>query len=300
MRQCYNSMYCLLLVVYVVASNAATIRTGNVIDIQVVDHPEFSGKYTVNENGTIEYPLLDDQPVVNSNTSDLMQDLTYLLASRIDNPAVMVSIVENPEIAVSVLGQVNKPGMVTMISGASVQEAIVAAGGPVTAKADLSRIRVIYKDAGRVPAMFDLEAFLNEGTMEMMPRLSNGDAVVVLTLEKSRSVKVIGAVQKPGLFTLDEKINLFEAIYLAGGPNEKSDLTRVRRFTLKAGGGQSEEVIDLQGYIDNGKMENIPEVLEGDVIIVYARWFDWKTVLSVLNNTLLFIVTIQAFAGIFK
>ena len=47
-------------------------------------------------------------------------------------------------------------------------------------------------------------------------------------------------------------------------------------------------------------MNNVPKVAEGDVIIVYARWYDWKTVLSVLNNVLLFVVTIQAFSGVFK
>jgi hypothetical protein len=47
-------------------------------------------------------------------------------------------------------------------------------------------------------------------------------------------------------------------------------------------------------------MNSVPKVAEGDVILVYARWYDWKTVLSVLNNVLLFIVTIQAFSGVFK
>jgi hypothetical protein len=47
-------------------------------------------------------------------------------------------------------------------------------------------------------------------------------------------------------------------------------------------------------------MDKIPEVNPGDVIIVYSKWFDWKTMLAVLNNTLLIIVTIQAFAGVFK
>jgi len=289
----------LYLTVLVHPVSAGIIQAGDVIEISVVDHPEFSGKFPVNDKGIIEYPLLADHSVANTNTTELMQELTYLLARHIDNPLVMVSIVTNPEITVSVLGQVNKPGTITLLEGASVQEAIVAAGGPVAEKADLRKIRVIYHDRTRRGELFNLEEFLAEGTVDRMPVLSNGDAVVVLTQEKSRSVKVIGAVQKPGLFTVGEKINLFEAIYLAGGPSERADLTRVRRFS-QDGAHQTEEVIDVQKYIDSGKMNGIPAVYEGDVIIVYNRWFDWKTTLTVLNNTLLFIVTIQAFAGIFK
>ena len=58
--------------------------------------------------------------------------------------------------------------------------------------------------------------------------------------------------------------------------------------------------LNVQSYIDRGEMKSVPKVAEGDVVIVYARWYDWKTVLSVLNNVLLIIVTLQAFGGVFK
>ena len=45
-------------------------------------------------------------------------------------------------------------------------------------------------------------------------------------------------------------------------------------------------------------MDEIPLVNEGDIIIVYSKWFDWKTLLTILNNALLFVVTIQTFAGL--
>jgi hypothetical protein len=61
-----------------------------------------------------------------------------------------------------------------------------------------------------------------------------------------------------------------------------------------------EEILDIQGYVDKGKLDNIPAVAEGDVLIVYTKWFDAKTLLTLLNNTLLIIVTIQAFTGVFK
>jgi len=279
---------------------ASIIKTGDVLEIKVLEHPEFSGRYTVDKLGFIDYPLLAEVPVVNISTVELMNDLTFRLARHLDNPLVIVSIIEKPEITVTVLGQVATPGPVLTVEGATVQEVIMLAGGPLPDVADLRRIKIIHAEKSEEPDLFDLESFLLNGNVDDLPRLKAGDIVIVLALEKTRKVKVIGAVQKPGLFSLEEKMNLFEIIYLAGGPTEKADLSRIRRLTRQENGRITEEILDIQNYIDKGRMDNIPEVMEGDVIIVYTKWFDWKTVMTVLNNTLLFIVTIQAFAGIFK
>jgi len=290
----------MLLALPVCGQGMSIIKFGDVLDIAVLQHPEFSGRYTVNEHGCIEYPLLGESPVVNSSVAELMNDLTFRLARHFDNPLVFVKRIDKPEISVTVLGEVVSPGPVKTFTDASIQEVLKAAGGPTPARADLGRIKIVHNDKSREPELFNLDSFLVHGNVEDLPHLAADDIVIVMAEEKSRKVKVIGAVQKPGLFELEETMNLFEVIYLAGGPAEKSDLSRVRRFTRQENRAVTEEVIDLQGYIDKGKMDNIPMVMEGDVIIVYAKWFDWKTLLTVLNNSLLFIVTIQAFAGIFK
>jgi protein involved in polysaccharide export with SLBB domain len=106
-------------------------------------------------------------------------------------------------------------------------------------------------------------------------------------------------VNKPGFFDLEEEITVFELIYMAGGPAERADLSHVRRI-YDRGGKTMEEIVNVQSYIDKGEMNNVPKVTEGDIIIVYARWYDWKTILSILNNVLLFLVTLQAFGGVFK
>ncbi|MGB7569645.1 MAG: SLBB domain-containing protein [Chitinivibrionales bacterium] len=293
------SIACLFLVCVVFYAPAAIIKSGDVLEIGVQLHPEFSGRFTVSENGTIDYPLLADQVIVNSTTSELMNDLTLRLAKHIDNPLVIVSIVENPEILVFVLGQVKNPGPVKTYSGSTLQEVLQLAGGPL-ATADIQKVKIIHKNAGNDNAeYFDLKAFMQNGNIDNMPRLKADDTVILLAMKGNRKVKVIGAVNKPGFFDLEEDVTVFEIIYLAGGPGERADLSHVRRFSDHQG-KTIEETINVQSYIDKGEMNSVPKVAEGDVIIVYARWYDWRTVLSVLNNVLLFIVTIQAFSGVFK
>jgi protein involved in polysaccharide export with SLBB domain len=280
----------------VLTAEAAIIKAGSVLDIKVSEHGEFSGRYTVGEDGTIDYPLLADQNITDITTSELMNELTFRLAKHIDNPLVLVEIVARPEVLVTVLGQVAKPGPVTIYRDASVQEAIQLAGG-ATEWADLERIKVVHKGTGEANAeYFDLKQFMEDGSMASMPRLAQDDVVIVLSVEHDTKVKVIGAVNKPGFYPLESEMNLFELIYLAGGPSEKADLSRVRRFSKKDG-KTIEDVVDIQSYIDKGKMDDVPTAAEGDVVIVYAKWFDWGKFLTILNNVLLFIVTIQGIRG---
>ncbi|MFP4162645.1 MAG: SLBB domain-containing protein [Chitinispirillaceae bacterium] len=278
--------------------SSAIIKPGDVLNIRVVSHREFSGRYTVSQNGRIDYPLLADEKVSNVSTSELMAELSFRLAKHIDNPLVLVSVVENPEIAVSVLGQVQEPGPVVIHQGATLQEVIHKAGGP-TEDADLAKVRIIYGGRTHGSEYFDFKEFLSSGNMDQMPRLNNNDMVVVLARSKNKKVKVIGSVQKPGMFDIDEKTNIFEAIYLAGGPVKEADLSKVRRLSQNED-ERNEEIIDVQAYIDNGQMDSLPLVKQGDVVLVYSKWFDWQTFMTVTNNVLLFLVTLQTFAGLFK
>jgi protein involved in polysaccharide export with SLBB domain len=277
----------------------AIIKSNDVLDIVVQNHPEFSGRFTVAENGAIDYPLMADQNIITITTSELMNDLTLRLAKHIDNPLVLISVIDKPEIAVFVVGQVKTPGPVKTYLGATLQEVLQSAGGPLPT-ADLQKVKIVHKNVSNENAeYFDLKSFLLTGNLDNMPRLKPDDTVILLSQKANRKVKAIGAINRPGVFEIEDEITVFELIYLAGGPAERADLSHVRRI-YDRDGKTMEEIINLQSYLDKGEMNNVPKVAEGDVIIVYARWYDWKMVSSILNNVLLFIVAIQAFSGIFK
>ena len=97
--------------------NAGIIRNGNVLDIQVIGHPELSGRYVVGDDGKIDYPLIADEKISDISTTELTNELTFKLARNFDNPLVLISIVENPEIEITVLGEVLKPGVVKITKG---------------------------------------------------------------------------------------------------------------------------------------------------------------------------------------
>ena len=178
--------------------NAGIIRNGNVLDIQVIGHPELSGRYVVGDDGKIDYPLIADEKISDISTTELTNELTFKLARNFDNPLVLISIVENPEIEITVLGEVLKPGVVKITKGASVQEAIMNAGGPVVKSADLTSIKVIHKNRPDVPEIFNFQQFLRDGDVEKMPQLAADDIVIVMTKKGTSNVKVIGQFRSPG------------------------------------------------------------------------------------------------------
>ena len=58
-----------------------------------------------------------------------------------------------------------------------------------------------------------------------------------------------------------------------------------------------DEAVDLQRYIDNGKLDNIPKVKEGDTVVVYKKFFSWKVFLQFVRDALVLFTAYHVFTG---
>ena len=65
--------FALVLACLAAAPRSAIIKSGDVLDIRVQEHPEYSGTFAVGENGQIDHPLLADETIVNVSTAELMR-----------------------------------------------------------------------------------------------------------------------------------------------------------------------------------------------------------------------------------
>ncbi len=261
----------------------AVIKAGMTLNIIVKNDPQLSQIVKVQENGTLEYPLYQDVSVIDKTTSELQDILTFRLARVIESPLVLVSIVTEVPLQIYVLGQVPKPGMVSVSPRASLQEVLQAAGGP-SEHADLEKVKVVHRNQGDESASYyNLQKFLTVGDLALLPTLRDGDRIIVLASKSSKYVKVLGAVSKPGFYTLNESASVFDMLYLAGGPSADANLTKVRVMGQR--GGQSADfMLDLQRFIDEGGTEKLPLLSQGDVIIVYNKTLTWSKSLTVLRD----------------
>ena len=129
-------------------ARATVIKAGMSLNIVVKNDKELSQIVKVNDNGTIDYPLYQDMSVIDKTTSELQDILTYKLAKVVESTMVLVSVLTENPINLYVLGQVKKPGLLTVPPKASLQEVMLLAGGTLET-ADLQRVKV----GQRMPAI---------------------------------------------------------------------------------------------------------------------------------------------------
>lgn len=95
---------------------------------------------------------------------------------------------------------------------------------------------------------------------------SKPNSSVSITLRNIRTIQVniMGEVQMPGTFRLSPFATVFNALYHAGGVRENGSLRSIR--VVRA--GETVAVVDLYGYLFNGRSESDVPLKEGDIVIV--------------------------------
>jgi protein involved in polysaccharide export with SLBB domain len=273
--------FCLL--TFSSAVNATVIKAGMTLNIVVKNDKDLSQIVRVNDNGTIDYPLYQDASVIDKTTSELQDILTYKLAKMVESPMVLVSVMTENPITLNILGQVKKPGQVIVPPKSSLQEVLLAAGGSMD-NADLNRVKIVRKNQGDENASYyDLQKFLSSGDLTLLPTLLDGDRIILLSSKKSRYVKILGSVTKPGFYPIGESASVFDMLYLAGGPSPDANMSKVRIIS-NPGGQKADFLLDMQKFIDNGKTEDLPLLSEGDMVIVYGKTITWTKTLEMARD----------------
>ncbi len=114
---------------------------GEMLRIQVLDEPDLNSHYTINETGSILFPLLGKVHVSCLNAPEIERMLTKLLQDGyIHNPIIHVSAI-NPKM-VYILGAIQKPGAYPLSPKADTILHIVAMAGGFDAQADQTRFGI--------------------------------------------------------------------------------------------------------------------------------------------------------------
>jgi len=264
-------------------NHAAIIESGMILNIMVKGDDLLTQQVKVSEDGSIEYPLYQDVSIVGMTTSELQEVLTIKLVNYSDAAFVLVTVLTEMPITITVMGQIKKPGPVRVLPGSSLQE-ILLAGGGTTEYANLENIKIISEgQLDEDASYYNLQEFLTTGKISTLPVVKDKDKIIILARSKNNQVKILGAVNSPGYYTPQDSITLFDILYLAGGPSDNANLSKVRIMST-VDNRETDAMINLQKYIDKGKMKEIPLVLPGDVVIVYRKTFTWGKTLAIIRD----------------
>ena len=150
----------------------------DMLQVTVWKNDALSRAVPVRPDGKISLPLLHDIHAAGLTTMQLRDKIAVALAEFMPSPEVSVIVTDVRSYRVSVLGEVNKPGVLQLKSEATILEAIAMAGG-FRDFASPSKIVIFRKDSygGTHKLSFNYNRAL-KGQEDNL-NLRSGDVIVV-------------------------------------------------------------------------------------------------------------------------
>jgi polysaccharide export outer membrane protein len=129
-------------------SDAVTLRAGDVIRIAFPGAPNLDTQQQIRRDGKIALPLAGEIQAAGLSPSQLGDQIARLYASQLVTKEVSVTVVSS-SFPVFVTGAVIKPGKVLADGPITALQAVMEAGGPDYAKANLKSVVVIRQEDGQ-------------------------------------------------------------------------------------------------------------------------------------------------------
>ena len=192
--------------------------------------------------------------------------------------------------AVQLLGAIKKPGRYEWSEKITFMDLLGHAGGP-TSKADIAHIKIVApgENGEAETSMFNMEEFIKEGgSWSQMPKLKGGSVIMFPDLPQSptdnkaqwirlpseQAIYMMGAVNTPGRFAFNNRMNLLDLITAADGPSKDADLSKVR-IVHRGEGAPRVSHVNLADYFETGDETLLPTVKTGDSVYIPSIERNW-------------------------
>jgi polysaccharide export outer membrane protein len=201
----------------------AKLGIGDLIDVNVFGVPELTTRTRISGSGDLYLPLIDYVHVAGLST-DEAQDM---IQKRLEDggfvraPHVSIFVSESASQAVSILGEVARPGNYPAVGNRRLFDMISAAGG-LTDRAG-RKVTVEHHDGQKQEVILALNlADDDQSNVEVLP----GD---IIFISKAGIVYIVGDVNRPTGFRIeDNSLSVLKALALAGGQTRTSALSKAR------------------------------------------------------------------------
>lgn len=176
--------------------------------------------------------------------------------------------------SVYVLGAVGKPGRYAYGPSLRLLDLLAVANGP-TQDADIENVVVTRKGPkGPEATPLNLRQFFDTGDASLLPELRVDDIVYVpgrnrswLDESKESTVRVLGAVARPGRYRFDDSMTILDLLAEAGGPTGDALQRRIVVVNLSCCRDQA-RTFDLEHFARTGDFASLPVVRPGDTVYV--------------------------------
>jgi polysaccharide biosynthesis/export protein len=207
------------------------VGPGDLLRVNVFDHAELASDLRVSQSGNLTFPLLGQMEVAGKSPHEIESDLIRRLAAGgfVREPQVSVLVIDYQSQKISVMGQVTRPGQYALTASQHALDLLAEAGGVVN-MIGADDATLIRHDGARVS--IDLVA-LFAGDPRQNPEVGAGDTIYV---PRAPQFYIYGEVQHPGVYRLERRMTVSQAISAGGGLTPKGSERRVIVKRRDAGG----------------------------------------------------------------
>ena len=225
-------------------------------------------EFRVSESGVISLPALGAVHVGGKSIQDIQSMIESELSSKgvLQNPRAGVSVKEYRSRRISVIGEVNAPGVYAIHENVTtLMDMLTLAGGPTRDAGQTAH--VLRKEKGKfepVKVTVNLQELFDQGSFDLNVVLQGDD---IIYIPKAPLIYVYGSINSPGGYAISRSMRALEAIALAGGLTR--DAAKKECFVVRRGNASgAEQVIGLNLFdVESGKAQDV-FLKEGDVVHV--------------------------------
>ena len=218
---------------------------------------------TVDRNGMLNLPKVGSFNVAGVKAADLEKNLRAQIGRLYTNFDLSVSLGQLRGLRVFIVGQAQRPGVVTLSSQSTMLSAAVAAGGPSPAG---SMRRILLRRDGRVVSELDVYEFLVQGDKSKDLQLAAGDVVVFQPA--GPRVALTGSIDTPAIYELKgAQEPLRELLRYAGGAPVLANPNRVQLERIDAAQPLATRFVETFRLDAAGQQK---ELRDGDVVTLLA------------------------------
>jgi len=246
------------------ATGVLSVGPGDLLQVTVFGQPDMSAEVSVTEGGEVTLPLIGLIRIAGMAPSEVEKVIAQRLREReyLLKPEVSVTVRQNRSQAVSVLGEVVRPGRYPIQGRFTVLDLLAAAGG-LTPKADSVVVLLRKGESGsaapavRIPIRLDRVTSPDRSPLDTP--LNHDDMVYV---GQQKFFYIHGEVRRPGSYPMEPDLDVMRALSISGGVTERGSMGRINIHRKSEGAGAQ----DFSPRLTDS-------IMDGDVIYVKERIF---------------------------
>jgi len=208
------------------------VGIGDLLKVSVLGAPDSDQEVRVGADGTVVLNFIGAVPIAGQTTAEAQAAIAKRLIAGgfFTEPQVSVFTKEYVTQGVSVLGEVQKPGVYPVLGARKLFDVLSLAGGTTPKAGKL--ISITHRDTPQAPTSVSLSNDASESVQSNVD-IYPGDTIVV---SKAGLVYVVGDVHRPSGVPMDNTtMTVLQAIAMAEGTNPTAALNKAKLIRRSSG-----------------------------------------------------------------